>query len=120
MEALKRDVHSSNSSQNVYKNVELTSINLDEDIFNLKCNIELRTSQFQRLITEMRNQAARGSGGTIGNQGAKESIFSSNNYGMSTLTEAKAEIETERRSKNNRRSTGGPKVKTKKPYCSLI
>ena len=116
METSKRNVIKSYNSQNAYKDLELATINLDEDIFNLKCNVELRTSQFQRLVTESIRNSSKNSPGLTGSQNPKESIFSSNNYGLSTLTEVKAE----QKPKNSRGSTGGPKVKTKKPYCNLI
>ena len=111
------------SSQNVYKNLELTTLNLDEEVFNLKCNVELRTSQFQRLVTETIRNSSRKSNGQTASDFPKESIFSSNNYGLSTLSEVKPEPVTQAPVKRNRRSTGstgGQKVKTKKPYCTLI
>lgn len=103
-------------------------MNIDEEIFSFKCNIELRTSQLQRLLTTASSRQTMKSGTNQLDQSEppKESIFSSNNYGVSTLSGPgmnPSKIDsaggyTEKRT--SIRSTGGPKVKTSKPYCTLI
>lgn len=89
---------------------------LEEEIYNYRSNIELRTSQLVRLKTE---KAARVSA-TPGDGGSRpmtmqESIFSSNNYGVSTLSQPNF-----KHTLPDRGTTHGPRVKTKKPYCTLI
>lgn len=111
-----------NSRQRAYKNLEYDIVKLEEDIFNIKSNIELRTSQLSRLkieISRVSSQKDRLSNGknTTSNNTGTESIFSSNNYGVSTLSQPK-KVDT--RPVKNRNSTGGPKVKTDKPYCTLV
>ena len=104
----------------------MDKVKLEEEIYNYKSNIELRTSQLIRLKTEsIRTSTGRGIDSTKSNEVAKESIFSNNNYGVSTITQTKprAADTTTQGSKENtkgRGSTGGPRVKTKKPYCTLI
>ncbi len=107
----------------------MSTINLDEEIFALKCDIDLRIMQLQRLKQESIRNSSRQSNGLTTSDVPKESIFSSNNYGLSTLSEVKPEPRqptiTTRRTRdtgdsNLRGSVGGPKVKTKKPYCTLI
>ncbi len=107
--------------QNVYKNLEYDIVKLEEDIFNIKSNVELRTSQLSRLkieISRISSQKDRTSNGgnTLTAETGKESIFSSNNYGVSTLSQPKQTPNNNRR----RGSTGAPKIKTDKPYCTLI
>ena len=104
----------------------MDKVKLEEEIYNYKSNIELRTSQLVRLKTEsVRMSSGRGVESTTPNEPAKESIFSNNNYGVSTITQSKpnatgnAAQNTQRNTKG-RGSTGGPRVKTNKPYCTLV
>lgn len=103
----------------------MSTINLDEEIFSLKCDIDLRIMQLQRLKQESIRNSSLGSNGFKTSEVPKESIFSSNNYGLSTLSEVKPEprqatITRKTRDSGSRGSFGGPKVKTKKPYCTLF
>jgi len=111
----------------MYKRYEMDKVKIEEEIYNYKSNIELRTSQLIRLKTEsIRQSSGRADSSTKMNEVAKESIFSNNNYGVSTITQTPKAANNQERpvnsvpAKPNRGSTGGPKVKTKKGYCTLI
>lgn len=91
---------------------------LEEDIFDMRSNIELRSSQLSRLKIEMSRVSSSKDTNRNSKDTGKESIFSSNNYGVSTLTQTKPD--PHHLPKKNRNSTGGPKVKTNKPYCTLV
>lgn len=119
------------------KSYEQQRVKIDEEIFNYRSNVDLRTSQLVRL----KNDPNRGSGGRTTSQAAtardthrettggglsqpgptvanSESIFS-NNYGVSTISQEKPlkALQTQK-APPKRGTTGGPKVNETKPYCN--
>lgn len=109
----------------MFKETESASIKVDEESFNLQCNMELRTSQLQRLMTapskKISNMDRIGERAELG----KGVEMSESNFGMSYQT-SPSRVDSDRQSKGKLsfngsvKSTGGPKVKTGKPYCALI
>ena len=103
---------------------------IDEEAFNLQCNIELRTSQLSRLLVMSNRQSFRSTNQIDLSEPPKDAVISGTKYGTSTLTvkndgvsrfeSMSPSVRKSSASGSSRSTAGGPKIKTGKPYCSLI